>query len=182
MELLDSNTAKYIAELERKISILTSMANSVDAPNALQSQSLGKAIPSILGIEISLLDTNGEIGKRLMGNARVEADGPFQARAIHFAVRGEDGELGDTFFKPPFYFEYQVSNSNRVRQNIPVASWLPRMGTDFNPNGPWVGCGMWDLPTEDIFPATSTVTVWITMYEIGYKSIYIGFSGAYLLK
>lgn len=179
METLD--TAKHLAELEKKIAILTAIANAKNSiSNKISEKFLGKAIPAIIGIEIAVPVSVPYFDIHIP----VEKDGDFQARAIHFASRTNDETFGWYFLQEHFWWEYQVSNSGRQRQNQKIPSWVSLMdGTDFNLQvSNYDGCGSFNFAVEDIFPATSTVTVRITPETVDGDYFWAGFSGAYLLK
>jgi hypothetical protein len=201
MELFDPKTAALIQAMEQKIALLSSIANQIEQPNSAPSQQLGKLIPSIEGVEIQIpgMEHAPTDDQRYIGNIQIAADGAFQARAIHFCTRSEapvPGAIGDVFDWFPaggYYWEYSVTGSNRNRQNIPVPSWLPMRNARMQTFYPWAdlrnsGGGFFSLPVEDVFPATSKVTVTLTLPPgsvaqafPGIK-IYVGFSGAYILK
>jgi hypothetical protein len=175
----------YIRLMEQKINSFAAQLSAVKiqaaVPASLPGQYAGKPIPSTLGVEVTV--PAGSMAA-VRGNIRIEPDGPFQARAIHFAARYASGAAIDWVPTAStdsagidFYWEYMISGSRRNRQNIPVPSSLTWRAE--------VGNGYWDFIVPDTFPAASTVTVTITpcrvlSAEID-KTIYIAFSGAYLM-
>lgn len=182
--------AAYIRSLEKRIDELSGTVQTVKNQNgagvALPGQFAGKCIPSTEGVEISILANMN----RYQGNITLSADGPFIARAIHFAWRPTAG--GNAGLWRPvasaddiaiagvdiidFYWEYSVTGSRRNRQNVPVPSAMLRMAERGN--------GYWDLPTEDAFSATATITVWVTptVAPTSAGVMYVGFSGYYVLE
>lgn len=186
--------AAYIRNLEKKVDQLAGQLSQVkiqgDIPASLPGQYSGKPIPSIEGVEI---DIPGQSTARINGNVIISADGPFMARAIHFAFRKTEGTNVD-IWRPissapdfavaaaqdvfNFYWEYQVSGSRRNRQNIAVPSTIPSWGDRGN--------GYYDFLVEDVFSPTSTVSIWITplagLAEDNEGVLFVGFSGAYILE
>lgn len=192
-QLVNTNQlAAYIRSLEKRIDQLSgsmeTMKNQNGAGVALPGQFAGKCIPSIEGVDINI----GAATNRVQGNITLSADGPFIARAIHFAWRPTADELTGKW-RPvssadlqdnsnighdviDFYWEYSVTGSRRNRQNTPIASALLRMSE--------LGHGYWDFATEDAFSATATITVWITPTVAPDHAgvMYVGFSGYYVLE
>lgn len=185
--------AAYIRNLEKKVDLLAGQLSQVkiqgDLPASLPGQYSGKPIPTIEGVE---LDIPAQSTARVNGNIIIAADGPFMARAIHFAFRktegtnvdiwrpissaGDFGVAGVDVFN--FYWEYQVSGSRRNRQNIPTPSSIPDWGDRGN--------GYFDFLVEDVFSPTSTVSVWVTplagLAQANEGVLFVGFSGAYILE
>lgn len=185
--------AAYIRNLERKVDLLAGQLSQVkiqgDVPASLPGQYSGKPIPSIEGVEI---DIPSQSTARVANNITIAADGPFMARAIHFAFRKSEG-TNPNIWRPissaedlavggadifNFYWEYQVSGSQRNRQNIAVPSNVPYYGDR--------GSGYYDFHTEDVFSPSSTVTIWITplagLAEDNEGVLWVGFSGSYILE
>jgi hypothetical protein len=185
--------AAYIRNLEKKVDLLAGQLSQVkiqgDLPASLPGQYSGKPIPSIEGVEI---DIPAQSTARVNGNIIIAADGPFMARAVHFAFRKTSGTnidiwrpissasdlavAGTDIFN--FYWEYQVSGSRRNRQNIPIPSTVPDWGDRGN--------GFYDFLVEDVFSPTSTVSIWITplagLAQGNEGVLFVGFDGAYILE
>jgi hypothetical protein len=190
--IMNSQAAAYLRNLEKKIDQLSGAVETMKLQSgagvALPGQYAGKCMPSIEGCEITMAAAT----TRVQGNITLAADGPFIARAIHFAWRPTAGALlgkwrpiassdlqddsGLTHDTIDFYWEYAVTGSRRNRQNIPVPSALLRQAEQGN--------GYWDLPTEDAFSATATITVWVapTVPPEHTGVMYVGFSGYYVLE
>lgn len=187
----NNQAAAYLRALEKKIDQLSGSVETMKLQNgagvALPGQYAGKCIPSVEGCEITMAASTN----RVQGNITLAADGPFIARAIHFGWRPTAGNLtgkwrpiasttdianiGATFDTIDFYWEYAVTGSRRNRQNVPVPSAMLRQAE--------TGNGYWDLPTEDAFSATATITVWVTPTVAPDHAgiMYVGFSGYYVL-
>ena len=180
-----------IRQLDNKITNLESYIQSIkiqqDVPASLPGQYPGKPIPDIEGCEIAIA-TNTNISQ---GNIVLSADGPFLARAIHFCFRPTAGnqtglwrpissarssDVGNDDDVINFYWEYQVTGSHRNRQNTPVPSAIPHQAEE--------GHGYFDFHVEDVFEASSTVSIRITLTVAPKNAgvMFVGFSGAYLLK
>lgn len=183
----------YIRNLEKKVDLLAGQLSQVkvqgDLPASLPGQYSGKPIPSIEGVEI---DVPSQSTARISNNITISADGPFMARAIHFAFRKTAG-TNPNIWRPissaedfavagvdvfNFYWEYQTSGSRRNRMNIAVPSTVPSNGDRGN--------GYFDFLVEDVFSPTTTISIWITplagLAEDNEGVLYVGFSGAYILE
>lgn len=183
----------YIRNLERKVDLLAGQLSQVkvqgDLPASLPGQYSGKPIPSIESVEI---DVPSQSTARISNNITIAADGPFMARAIHFAFRKTSG-TNTNIWRPisssedfaiagadvfNFYWEYQVSGSMRNRQNIAVPSTVPYYGDRGN--------GYYDFLVEDVFSPSSTVSIWVTplagLAEDNEGVLWVGFDGAYILE
>jgi len=180
-----------IRQLDNKLMAMESYLQSIkiqgDVPASLPGQYPGKPIPDIEGCEITIAaNTNMS-----QGNIVLSADGPFLARAIHFCFRPTAGnqtglwrpissarspDVGNDDDVINFYWEYQVTGSHRNRQNIPVPSAIPHQAEH--------GHGYFDFHVEDVFGATSTVSIKITptVAPANAGIMFVGFSGAYLLR
>jgi hypothetical protein len=159
---------------------------------AAQTGYNGKPIPCREGIEI---DLPGDLTRR-SGTFVISADGPFVATGMHFAFKWNDvshdtppipinGYWRPTSI-PQFYFEYQVSGTQRVRQKVRVPSYNARRAE--------IGNGYLPLTPHDVFAKTSTVTIYITPIsnasvfsdspytgELEHAKMWVGFNGFYLL-
>jgi hypothetical protein len=158
----------------------------------------GKPIPCREGIEI---DLPGDNTAKRSGTFVISADGPYVATSIHFAfkwtlkvysgglVSSVDGYWRPTTV-PQFYWEYQVTGTQRRRQSVPVPSYVAARAE--------IGNGSFPLIPHDVMAKTSTVTIWITpicdaIYFYDYMlpdvvdfdsydaKIWVGFNGFYLL-
>ena len=179
--------SSYLRQLEKKFDNLQSEMSSIriggDLPASLPGQYAGKPIPSIEAVEIDIAATTNKQN----GNITLTADGPFVARAIHFAWK--DGTSNK--WRPissardfagtgvdilDFYFEYSATGSRRNRQNIPIPSALI---DDANQ-----GNGMFTFLMEDTFDPTATIVIGITPTVAPDHAgvLWVGFSGAYILQ
>lgn len=192
MDIYNPNQlAATIRILQQQISKLGSELSMLKTEGgksaSLPGQYAGKPIPSFIGQEVDIAAAT----TRVQVNMVVAADGPFVARAIHFAYRPTAGGGAINEWRPissaddianagvdiiNFYFEYYVSGSQRNRQDNPVPSALLTKGDD--------GRGFFEFYTEDVFSPTSTISVWITptVAPANAGRMYVGFSGAYILE
>jgi len=172
-----------INELEEK---LASLQIQGDKPPAFAGQYPGKPIPHTEGVEIAL-GANTNPGT---GNITIAADGPFIVHRISFAYRPTAGnQIG--LWRPisscmdyaangnsviNFYWQYQVSGSHRMRQNIPVPSALPHRAEEGN--------GAWELFVQDVIDPTATITITVTPTVAPGTTgvVYVGYHGCYVLK
>ena len=184
------------SELDAVKQEIASMKINGDQAISIPGQFSGRAIPSRIGAEI---DFDGTLRKYQI-NIIVPPDGPFHATSIHFAFRLTDEQQGQNPFidywipissieeidlaNPAidFYWEYQVTGSDRKRQNIPVPSAMVLRSE--------TGMGFMPLIPNDVFDAESTVIVYVTPtitipveareHIIG--KIWVGFNGFYSLN
>lgn len=172
-----------INTLEEKIASLQIQG---DRPPAFAGQYPGKPIPHTEGVEVNI----GANTNPASGNITIAADGPFIASRILFAYRPTAGNLTG-FWRPishcmdyapagvdviDFTWQYQVSGSHRLRQNIPVPSAMPHRAEEGN--------GAWEFFVQDVIDPTATITVTVTptIAPTHAGVMYIGFHGCYVLK
>ena len=190
---IPNDLASFLRRMDAKMQQLEASLQGIrvngNIPAALPGQYPGKPVPSIEGIEITVpANTNPQ-----SGNIVLVADGPFYARAIHFAWRSTDAGANLGFWRPvahnncleivggvatdviDFYWEYQSTGSHRNRQNIPVPSAILQSAND--------GRGYFEFLTEDVMEASTTITVKIqpTNAPTHNGVLYVGFSGVYVL-
>jgi hypothetical protein len=181
-------TIRILQQQISKVSSELSMLKTEGGRSAsLPGQYAGKPIPTFIGTEVDIPAATN----RIQANIVVAADGPFVARAIHFAWRptaaggaqnkwrqiSSIDDLPNTAIDLiDFYFEYFVSGAQRNRQDNPVPSALLSNADQ--------GRGFFEFFTEDVFSPTATVTVWITpsVAPVRAGRMYVGFSGAYILE
>lgn len=180
----------FLRRLDDRLTQVESMATQMkvqgNLPASLPGQYKGKPIPSIESCEITIPATT----VRQSGNIVLAADGPFMARAIHFAWRptagqypgrwrpvasSRDGDLANSDDLIDFYWEYQVTGSHRNRQNAPVPSAVVERGE--------AGNGYFDFLVEDAIQASCTITIAITpsVAPTNAGVLWVGFSGMYIL-
>lgn len=191
MDFNPNQLAATIRILQQQVSKLGSELSMIKAgggaASSLPGQYSGKPIPSFIGNEVDI----PAAATRQQVNIVVAADGPFFARAIHFAYRPTAGGGAINEWRPlssiddianagvdiiNFYFEYYVSGSQRNRQDNPVPSSILSKGDD--------GRGFFEFYCEDVFSPTATITIWITptVAPANAGRMYVGFSGAYMLE
>lgn len=188
-----NDLASFLRRMDAKMQQLEASLQGIrvngNIPASLPGQYPGKPVPSIEGIEITVpANTNPQ-----SGNIVLVADGPFYARAIHFAWRPTAG-VNTGFWRPiahsisleivgavatdilDFYWEYQSTGSHRNRQNIPVPSAVLQEANS--------GRGYFEFLTEDVMEASTTITVKIqpTIAPTNAGVLYVGFSGVYVLS
>lgn len=188
---MDPNVNALLRRLDSRVSELASELQQVkvqgDMPASLPGQYPGKPIPHVEGVELSIAANTTTVA----GNITISADGPFMARGVHFAWRPTAGnqqgiwrptsssrspDVADIDDVIDFYWEYQVTGSHRNRQNIPVPSALTHAAEEGN--------GWWEFHVEDIFDETATVQIKVTPTTAPSNAgvLFVGFSGAYILK
>ena len=178
--------SSFLRQLEKKVSDLQSQMSGIriggDLPASFPGQYAGKPIPSIEAVEIDITTTTN----KQQGNIVLAADGPFYARAIHFAWKDSVSKTwrpissardfaGTGVGILDFWWEYSATGSRRNRQNILIPSSIV---DDANQ-----GNGMFSMLMEDVFDPTSTITIGITptVAPTNEGVLWAGFSGAYIL-
>ena len=187
------------SELDKIKSEISSMRVFGDQAVSLPGQFEGRAIPSRIGAEVHFDGTT----RKHQINIIVPPDGPFFATSIFIAFRfgsyylsrlqatytyswipiSSIEDLTLSFPALDFYWEYQVTGSDRRRQNIPVPSAMIRRTE--------TGMGQMPLVPHDVFQAASTVIVYITptinantVYSLDDhldNRLWVGFNGFYSL-
>ena len=173
------NLNDNIANLRNKIDSMKLSHEEVRAIDNIPKEYIGKIIPAREAIEIVWPFYT----ERIQGNITISADGPFIANSIHFAYMFPFSEavLGDNILtnlaypfqgrwrqissiesginfrqsqNVDFYWEYEVTEAHRTRQNIRVPSSIVHQTE--------LGNGYYPLVPCDVFKKTSTVTLYVT--------------------
>jgi hypothetical protein len=207
------NIYKDIGDLKNKINNMKMSTDEIRSLDSIPKEYIGKAIPAREAVEIFY----PFYVERIQGNITIPADGPFVATSIHFAFISPWGQeeqgfspAGDGRFQrisyieddespaslffgyatvKDFYWEYEVSESHKKRQNIQVPSSLVHQEE--------LGNGFFPLVPCDVFPKTSTVTIYVTTlpryvmdddfvnfgeYYQQTGNLWCGFNGYYILE